>query len=393
MAACKWQLCLVWLAVVAGSVVAVDLCYDVTVDGDVAVTPPRDNKITVLGDVAEDAEPNKILMTMSWDPSSFEEIIVSKTSEFLPCPSSSTTPGILEVSVGGGGLETLADCGTRETPLVCTYEFMSASSETCTVDIKYDIQDSNTATPVASPEIYATTLGEDFPLNYAIPGVEITASDADYSVDNKKLNVISATPTCPLAAERSEYPLKENCLDGSGNMQPQTATIGLVLTDYLDFDAMPDPKLSCEITLTDGELESTFTVDIDVTGYNDEFPVFENPIYYISVTELEAPSAPLVVEPKDIHATDKDKLSGGAEDTLTYFMEVNVGEDAYWNEVFKIDSSSGEVNQVLDINNDYLTKTDVVFVVTVEDTASHTDITVLSVNLPASVTISAPTME
>ena len=39
--------------------------------------------------------------------------------------------------------------------------------------------------------------------------------------------------------------------------------------------------------IQDGKLQSTFTVDIDVTGYNDELPVFESPIYYITVTELE----------------------------------------------------------------------------------------------------------
>jgi len=382
MAAWKWQLCLVGLAMVAGSVVAVGPCNDVTVAGDDTDSFSNDNKITVMGNVAEDAEPSKILMLMAWDPSSFEEIIVTKTSEFLSCQASTPDAGSLYVSVGGGGLETLADCGTREGPLKCTYELRSASSETCTVDIQYNIDDTNTATPVATPETYTTTLREDFPLNYAIPGVEITASDADYDIDNKKLKVISATPTCPLAAERSEYSLEDKCFDSS-NTKPQTEIIGLVLTDQLDFDAMTDPKLSCKLTLTDGVLQSTFTVDIDVTGCNDELPLFENPIYYITVIELEAPSTPLKVEPKDIHATDKDKVSGGTEDTLTYSMEVNVGEDPYWNTVFTIDPSSGKVTQVQDINSDYLTKTDVVFVVTVEDTGSHTDITVLSVNLPA----------
>ena len=44
----------------------------------------------------------------------------------------------------------------------------------CTVDISYDIQDTNTATPVATPETYTTTLREDFPPYYAIPGVEVS---------------------------------------------------------------------------------------------------------------------------------------------------------------------------------------------------------------------------
>ena len=81
---------------------------------------------------------------------------------------------------------------------------------------------------------------------------QITASDADYNVENKRLKVISATPSCPLAAEQSEYQLEEDCLeaDGSEKGKPQTTTIGLVLTEHLDFDAMPDPKLTCELTLT-----------------------------------------------------------------------------------------------------------------------------------------------
>ena len=89
---------------------------------------------------------------------------------------------------------------------------------------------------------------------------QITASDADYDVDNKRLKVFSAWPWCPLAAERSEYPLMDKCFNSS-NMNPQTTTIGLVLTDHLDFDALPDPKLTCEMTLTVSILHCVLSTD------------------------------------------------------------------------------------------------------------------------------------
>ncbi|ESO87058.1 hypothetical protein LOTGIDRAFT_229248 [Lottia gigantea] len=170
--------------------------------------------------------------------------------------------------------------------------------------VTVNIQDVNDNKPVFTPSQFNVNLTEveadSSAQNSQVPGLNIQVTDAD-EASNAEYDVRISSQTFP----NTFRVFPEGRLIGS-------TTLNLVIENsrYLDYD-QPNNRIhiiKIEATEVSGGKEtSTATVTINLLDLNDNFPVFDNKMYNVSVRE-DKPVGSFLIK---ITATDGDQGSNG----------------------------------------------------------------------------------
>ena len=185
-----------------------------------------------------------------------------------------------------------------------------------------------------SPEFlmrtFEVTIPENYPVGNPLPLIGVSqslASDNDgCNIDQCNGSIVLDNNTCS-GSNSLVYDIASGNEAGLFNIHSLTGIV--YLRNNLDFDLRGDRFFSLELTVNDGEFNSSAVLLVIITDFNDNLPIFENSSYSITIPESVTVGTIVLT----VSATDIDPTS-----IILYSLSGEGSND------FNVDSDTGVVS-------------------------------------------------
>ena len=242
----------------------------------------------------------------------------------------------VSINVSTGLLTIARTLDYEEQQLISVRAAASDGSKHANASVTLNILNNNEAAPEFQFEFLRFEVQESVPLGllpflmtYIPLALDSDACNVDQCTND---GIVISNETCS-GVSGLRYSITSGNEEGLFEIDPSSGL--LILVQNLDFDISEHREFNLSLLVTDGQLNDTASLTINVTDIDDNDPVFQNSSYSISIPENTSIGTPLLTAV----AYDLDPT-----DVLVYSL---VGENS---EHFSIDSRSGEIQTALPLD-------------------------------------------